>query len=166
MSRSRLNVVGQLGIAGILCGAMVVAASSGCGGSDDPFTYKKISGSVTYDDGSLIEAPQLSVKFNPIDPKVVDGNKYPKSGSANMDIATGKFDSVTSHTFGDGLVPGKYTVTVVAQDEQKHQLPLVGPQYADASKSPLVFDTNDAPWTITVKKPSASDMQKQPARSR
>jgi hypothetical protein len=156
MLRSRPSVVGKLGVVGLLCGAMVVAASSGCGGSSgDPFTYKKISGKVTYDDGSLIPATRLELKFSQVNPQPV-GNMYPRPGTADVKVDDGTFESVTSspQNVGGGLVPGKYKVTLVTQEKNEKPRGLVPPEYLDFAKTPLVIDTNDSPLAITVKKPA------------
>ena len=82
--------------------AFIILFLAGCGGGD-PFSYVKVSGKVTYEDGSLIPVESLELTFfpqsGPIDPKT-----YPRPGLAGVDKATGTFSFVTSHKAGDGLV--------------------------------------------------------------
>jgi hypothetical protein len=74
---------------------------------------------------------------------------------AEVDPATGKFQTVTSHTYGDGLVRGEHKVLVEALSASNVRLPLVPPEYADVAKTPLRVDTKDSPFTIKVPKPQA-----------
>jgi len=130
----------------------VVVAVAGC--SEEPFAYVQVSGQVTYEDGSVIPAPRVKVSFvsqaPPLDQKTV-----PRPGVAEVDPATGKFQTVTSHTYGDGLVRGEHKVLVEALSASNVRLPLVPPEYADVAKTPLRVDTKDSPFTIKVPKPQA-----------
>ena len=56
------------------CGLLCLLA--GCGGGD-PFSYVKVSGKVTYDDGSRIAAPEIKLTFYPLAPPV-DSKTYPR----------------------------------------------------------------------------------------
>ena len=63
----------------LLAGCLIVLLA-GCGGSRDPFSYVKVSGKVTYEDGSKLSAIVL-LRFYPQTPPL-DEKTYPRVGSA------------------------------------------------------------------------------------
>jgi hypothetical protein len=130
----------------------VVLAVAGCSG--EPYAYTQVSGRVTYEDGSVIPAARVKVTFvsqaPPVDKKIV-----PRPGVAEVDPATGKFQTVTSHTYGDGIIRGEHKVLVEALSATNIRLPLVAPEYANIAKTPLRVDTKDSPFEIKVPKPQA-----------
>ncbi len=127
-----------------------VGLSAGCG-SAEPFHYVKVCGRVAYEDGSPIPADILRVTFIP-QASAADSKTHPLAGTARVG-ADGVFDSVTSHKPGDGLVPGKHKVTVVALDGQERPTAAVHADYADSDRTPLEVDTANRPFTLLVKKP-------------
>ncbi len=94
---------------GIL-GVVWLVTASGCG-SNEPFSYRKVTGTVKYDDESLIQAARLEVAFHPLIPPK-DPKTHPRPGVAEVDLATGTINEVTSHKYGDGVVAGEHKVTV------------------------------------------------------
>jgi hypothetical protein len=131
--------------------AMVLAvAFAGCGASD-PFDYVPVQGTVTYDDGSQIPAARLRLTFVP-QAKPIDAKTNPLPGKVDCQ-PDGSFDKVTSHKFGDGVVPGVHKVLVIALDEKDRPTDAVGPEYSNPSTTPLSVDTAKLPWPIIVKKP-------------
>jgi hypothetical protein len=130
----------------------VVVLVAGCSG--EPFPYTQVSGRVTYEDGSVIQAPRVKVTFVSQAPPL-DGKTVPRPGVAEVDPATGKFQTVTSHTYGDGIVRGEHKVLVEALSATNVRLPLVPPEYANIAKTPLHVDTKDSPFEIKVPKPQA-----------
>lgn len=134
--------VGFLGIVGLV--------AAGCG-NQEPFSYRKVTGTVKYDDESLIQAHRLEVTFHPqIPPK--DPKTYPRPGIGNVDLATGAIQEVTSHKYADGVVAGEHKVTVQtyrADGEPADHLRL---EYTDVSTTPLTYRTSDGPATIRLKK--------------
>lgn len=133
--------------------ASVTLVAVGCGGNE-PFDYTQVSGSVKYDDGTLIEAPAIEVTFYPqAEPK--DEKTHPRPGVAIVDPATGKFNSVTSHKPNDGVVPGLQKVTVQTFDESHMPTDILPKEYTDVLTTPLTFDTTKgepADFTIPKKK--------------
>ncbi len=117
----------------------------GCGSSE----YVKISGRVTYEDGSLIPGERIELVFYPGEvvrtESVADGSKKsPRPGRAAVNSGDGTFDTVTTLRYGDGIMPGKYRVVV-----QGGGIPR---EYTSASTTPLIVDTKDSPFTLLVKK--------------
>lgn len=134
----------------IVIGLSLIITSCGPG---DPFGYVQVSGKVTYEDDSLIPAHRIAVMFNPqaapLDPKT-----YPRPGMAEVNGTDGSFDTVTSHKYGDGIVPGKHTVLIRAFDEQDQQIYVVPSEYSDAATTPLEIDTDQTTiFNFKVKKP-------------
>lgn len=127
--------------------------ATGCG-SGDPFSYKKVTGSVSYEDGSPIPSESIIVTFSP-QVEAIDEQTHPRSGMAYVK-ADGTFDVVTSYQYGDGIVRGEHKVLVAirggptgASDTQ----PLIPSEYGRLATTPLVVHTDDAPFEIKIRKP-------------
>jgi len=119
---------------------VAVVLLAGCGGSGDPFSYVQEKGKITLTDGSMIPAPHITLIFlsqtPPADPKT-----YPPQGIAEVNVADGTYDSITSHK-EKGVVQGKSKVIVRLLDD--HDRPItgvIGVEYTDVSKTPLLADT-------------------------
>ena len=111
----------------------------GCG-SGDPFSYVRVSGSVQYEDGALLDAHRITVTFVPqMDP--VDGRLFPRSGKSEVNVSDGTFEVVTSHKYGDGIVRGKHKLLIHTYDEQNNPTDVVPPEYRDQNSTPLLVDT-------------------------
>jgi hypothetical protein len=123
--------------------------TSGCGGTGSPFDYVKVSGKLSYEDGTPIPAEGIKLVFDSQAPPV--GNAHPRPGSA-MVSAGGAFQDVTSYKYADGLVPGKHKVSILYATDADGTL-LVPADYTKASTTPLVVDTADSPFEIKVPKP-------------
>ncbi len=113
----------------------------GCG-SGDPFDYVPVEGRVVYEDGSPVTGGQL--QFTSLAP--AQGTAHPRPAGASIS-SDGTFKDVTSHKYGDGLVPGKHKVSFIFAAD------LVPPEYQSAATTPLEIDTADSPLTITVPRP-------------
>ena len=118
----------------------------GCCYRDDPFSYVKVHGKLTYQDGTLIPANRIVLRFvsqeSPLNSKT-----FPRKGQGDVDPKTGNFSLVSSHTHGDGLVRGRHKVLIVGCGK------LVPPEYQDLAKTPLVVNTDNLPFDIKVPKP-------------
>ena len=137
----------------ILFGMLLITV--GCG-SSDPFSYVKVSGKVSYEDGSPIRAHRVTLTFVPqMGP--VEGRFYPRSGWAEANVDDGTFHTVTSHKYGDGIVRGKHKVLVHTYDEQNQPMELVAPAFSDIISTPLLVDTVDTTeFHFVVEKPEGS----------
>lgn len=126
--------------------APLVATLIGCG-SGSPFDYVPARGVVRYEDGEPVPVGKVIFK-SLAEPK---GAAHARPGGADLDNS-GSFSSVTSYKPGDGLVPGKHKVAIMfaVDDDGK---PLVHPDYANMSTTPLEVDTADSPFEIVVKRP-------------
>jgi hypothetical protein len=123
----------------------VLIAISGCG-NGEPFDLVKVQGKVSYEDGSLIPAGRMVVRFisqtRSRDPKIVA-----RPGEAEVDRATGSFEYVTTHNFGDGIVVGEHKVIIVPAG------PAVPAEYSTVETTPLKVNSKDSPFDIRIKKP-------------
>jgi hypothetical protein len=137
----------------VLALMLTVVLWSGCGGGD-PFRYVKVSGKVTYADGSLIPAARVVLTFVP-QSGALDQKTHPRSGQAEVTVADGSFSVVSSHNYDDGLVPGKHKVLVRAFDDKNNPTPVVPIDYADLNRTPLEIDTAHLPLTLDVRKPAS-----------
>jgi hypothetical protein len=130
-----------------LASLVLISFAAGCG-SGGPFEYVPVSGKVTYEDGSPLPGA-FKLIFIAQDAAAVEG-AHPRPARANVD-AQGAFDCVTSHKYGDGLIPGKHKV--VLQIGSGDGKPAVAREYSSSESTPLVIDTADAPLEIKVPKP-------------
>jgi hypothetical protein len=128
-----------------------LAGLGGCG-SDAPFEYVPVRGTIKYEDGELIPAESIRLTFDPL-VAPLDEKTYPRKGSASVDVATGGFTSVTSYKPGDGLVAGEHKVIVTTLDRDGNVAPLVPREYEQAGTTPLVIHTDDSPLDLRVPRP-------------
>ncbi len=131
--------------------ALVVCGSTGCG-QDDPFAQVKVRGTLTYDDGTLIPADMIILKFEPL-AAPLNAQTHPPSGMSYVNVADGTFDVVTSYKYDDGLVRGRHRVLVVATAASGDATTLVPAEYTNSDSTPLVVDTAELPFRIVVHKP-------------
>lgn len=130
--------------------ALICCCSAiGCG-SGGPYDYEKVSGKITYDDGTAIPGGGLRLRFVAQEAPQVE-NAFPRPAFANVD-SNGEFENVTSHKFGDGLIPGKHKVAIEKEGMPDARAP-VPKEYLSINTSPLTVDTADAPFHIKVPKP-------------
>ncbi len=151
---SRAHSTGSRVIAGLPVLSLLLLA--GCSGNNDPFSYVKVYGKVTYDDGSLIPAKEIDIWFFP-ETKGPSHAMTPRSGSALVDVKTGEFKNVTSHTFGDGLVRGKHKVLVLGPSRSNLPTSIVPAECGELSDTELEVDTDHLPFDIKVPKPALGD---------
>ena len=128
----------------------LLALLVGCG-SSDPFSYVAVSGTVKYDDDTLIPADYITVTFQPLE-GTIDKRTRPRSADANVKVQDGTFTAATSHKFGDGIVPGQHKVTVRAFDAGMNDLPVIPKPYTLVAETPLEVNAKDSPFDIRVPK--------------
>ncbi len=129
---------------------MALMAAVGCG-SNEPFRYVTVTGTVKYDDESLIQAERLEVTFHPQAPPK-DPKTHPRPGVASVDPATGTMKEVTSHKYADGVVAGEHKVTVQTYGTDGQPTDKLRAEYTDVSTTPLTYRTSDGSARIRLKK--------------
>jgi hypothetical protein len=128
--------------------------ASGCGGGA-PFSIVKVSGTVTYDDGSPIPASGYRVKFRPL-VESPDNRNFPRVAVAVVD-ENGAFNEATTVRYGDGITAGVSAVYLERLNPEGKGKLLVPPEYTDSQKTPLRVDTNDGrSLSLKVPKPKAT----------
>ena len=140
---NRASVLVFKGLFAVACSSIILAMS-GCGG--EPFNYVKVQGKVTYEDGSLIPADRIVVRFVSMTPSR-DRKITPLPGNGEVDVKTGVFSSVTSHKARDGIVRGDHKVVILAAG------PLVPVEYTKVETTPLQVNAKDSPFDFKIKKP-------------
>ena len=135
-----------------LIAAFGLALLAGCG-SREPFELVKVSGRITYEDGTLIpaEGNYVRLTFYPQTPPR-DPRTHPRPGTAEVNLQDGAFSRATTHHWGDGLTVGKHKVVISTIALQ--QAPKGVPQeYNDLHHTPLEVDTANVPFHLKIRKP-------------
>ena len=129
--------------------SLVLLILVGCGGG--PFSIVPVSGVVKYEDGTAIPHSDYRLKFVP-QMGSPDGVSFPRVATAMID-GEGRFDQVTTHKYGDGLIRGKHKVYLKIGAGPGGK-PLVPADYLDAETTPLIIDTAEGrSLEILVPKP-------------
>ncbi len=134
-------------------GAWVAAAGAiGCSGGN-PYDMVEVAGTVTYEDGSLIPADSIMLKFDP-QAAPLDTKTHPRKGFADVNVSDGTFQFATTHKHADGLVAGKHKVLVAARLKKGNAANLVPKEYQRPDTTPVEIDTDELPLKIQVRKPT------------
>ena len=123
----------------------------GCG-TRTPFRYASVSGSVRYEDGSVLPVPNLVVNFHSL-ARPVRGSDYSRVGSAIVDPKTGRLAAVGSVKGQVGIVQGKHKVTLHLPNRQPLRDDVASASYSDPLGTPLEVDTRSQPFDIRIAKP-------------
>ena len=119
----------------------------GC--SREPFELVPASGRLTYEDGTPLPTQGgLRIVFAPTAPPV-NGDMYPPRGTAYPD-ENGNFASVSTSRPG-GMVRGEQKVAILYQDVDSKRF--VPKEYTSPKTTPLIVNTDDAPFEIKVPRP-------------
>jgi hypothetical protein len=132
---------------------VVGVSAVGCSGSS-PYDLVDVSGTVKYEDGSLIPAKSIMLKFDP-EAAPLDAKTHPRKGFALVNVGDGTFEYATTHKHADGLVAGKHKVLVVAYAEDGKSANVVPKEYIRPDTTPVEVDTDQLPLEIKVKKPTS-----------
>ena len=137
----------------LLALATLAIASSGCG-NKIPYSIVPVRGSVTYEDGSKIEADILMIAFEPTGFQREEG-MVPPAGQTEVDVSSGVFDSVSSYRANDGLAVGRHRVLVAAfragEGGRRIPLPAVPSEYSQASTTPIEVEITEANQELEIK---------------
>jgi hypothetical protein len=112
-----------------------------------------VSGTLAYDDGSLVPVEHVVLLFHPkADPR--DARTYPRPASALVDQKSGRFSYVTSHKPGDGLMACKYKVTIHLPSRLALPPECAAESYADVNRTPLEIEGGASAIDIRIAKPA------------
>ena len=132
--------------------ALLIVTLVGCSGTSTPWSPVKVSGKITYDDGSIIPAKSIKLEFRPQAPPI-NSKEVPRVGVANVNVADGTFDAATTYKAYDGVIPGKCRVVVQATDGPREVSKKVPKEYTAEATTPIEVDTANTPFEIKIKKP-------------
>ena len=136
-------------IAAVLIAQLVALA--GCG-EKSPFQYVDISGTVRYEDSSLLPVHALVINFHPqISPSVA--GKSARMGSVLINSATGEFANVVSIKGQKGVVRGKHKVTLHLPGRQPLPPDVASLDYSNPEKTPIEINADDRHFDIRVSRP-------------
>ena len=127
-----------------------------CGCSDgNPFSQVQVTGTVLYDDGSVIPVSGLKLWFECQEGPKDGGRAFPRPASAPVNVSDGTFSTATTVRYGDGLIRGKHKVSLDLTPAIEGPAQPVPLEYTAAATTPLVIDTAKLPLEIRVPRPSA-----------
>jgi hypothetical protein len=122
---------------------------AGCGESGNPFTSVPVSGKVTYDDGSAIPVQGMKIYFHSLDPPKEGMHVRPGIGGVAAD---GTFKDITSYKFADGLVVGKYKVSLICEEGGK-LTSKIPKEFAHPELTPLTVEVTGSGQVLEIKIP-------------
>jgi hypothetical protein len=131
------------------------------GKGTDPYTYRRVSGDVLYEDGQVIPVRALQLTFVPLAPPI-NPRLNPRPGFAIVDVKTGAFISATSRKPGDGIVQGTHKVLLSGENRMPLPEDLIPAEYANFKTTPLEVDTKTGTLHLKVKKPEAVKKPSEP----
>lgn len=114
--------------------------------------YHRVSGEVTYADGTPIPIDGLVLRFHSF-VRARGAQTLPAVGQAVVDRASGRFASATTFFPGDGILAGTHKVTLHAPDDKPLPEGVASSDYEDVSKTSLRINTQDTPLKILIDKP-------------
>jgi len=134
--------------------SFLLLAIGGCKPSV-PYQTTRVTGKVTYDDGTPIPGHRVTVQFLPQVPNI-SKKEYPRPGRAEAK-PDGVFTEVTTWKYADGVIPGPQKVMVQSLDERERASGAVDPLYSTAN-TPLTAEVKvgGGPIEIKVPKPVAT----------
>lgn len=133
----------------LLAVSVLSVAIAGCSRSASPFESVPVSGKVTYEDGSPIPVPGMTIFFHSQEPPKDGMHPRPATVGVGPD---GTFKDVTTYKFADGLVLGKHKVSLVAQKGEKLTTEIPR-EYALPDKTPLVVEVTESGQFLEIKVP-------------
>ncbi|MDZ7616660.1 MAG: hypothetical protein U1E05_06630 [Patescibacteria group bacterium] len=135
----------------MLVGVVLLVVLSGC--NRQPYGTTAVRGKVTYEDGTLIPAPAMTIYFEP-QQESIDEKTFPRRGFAQVDVADGTFNRATTYEPGDGLIAGPHKVVIEVTGEGGVPDYRFFPRaYSDAATTPLTIEVDGKQeLTLTVPK--------------
>lgn len=148
----------------LLLVALVAAGLTVFGRASDPFTYRRVNGSILYEGDDIIPSGELVLTFVPV--FAAEDGRRPRPGNAVVAAETGRFDSASTLRQGDGLASGKHKVLVTGPNRLPLSTDVVPKEYAIVDETPLEVDTRDRTFDLKVRRPARSSPAVRPPASR
>ena len=118
-----------------------------------PVELVPVHGKVTYEDGSLIKADSILVAFNPISES--SGPIVTPGGTAQVNVADGTFDAVTTRRTDDGVAIAKHRVAVTPFKKGPSGNPVptkaIAAKYQRESTTPLEVEVTSSDQFIEIR---------------
>ncbi|MEE8450586.1 MAG: zf-HC2 domain-containing protein [Thermoguttaceae bacterium] len=124
MRRPRFATVRMAAMILVLAVTTNLLLAGGLGyGEIEPFDIVRVTGRITFDDGTPIPVTRITVMFeSQVDP--IDKKTHPRPGFAELDVRDGTFSEATTHRFSDGLIVGPHRVRAWSYDGDFNEVPL------------------------------------------
>ena len=118
----------------------------------EPYSCVKVSGKISYEDGSLIPAKRIRIVFHSQETPI-DSKTPPKPGQAEVDVQTGTFDGALTYHPNDGIIAGEHKVVIQCFSDRPQSSKLVPAEYEDQAKTPLKVQSSESPFDFKIRKP-------------
>lgn len=138
--------------AGVFAVGCLIAVSLLFGSPRDPFSYRRIHGRLTYDDGEVLPAKEVTLTFVPVD-VAADGRRHPRTGQATLIPETGRFEFASTRRRGDGVVAGWHKVLVTGPNRLPLAVDVVSADYSSFDTTPLKVDSRGGRLELMVRRP-------------
>lgn len=132
--------------------ALVLIAFVGCS-DGNPFKSVPVTGKVSYEDGTPIPVPGMRIYFHSLEPPQDGKHVRPGIGGVGPD---GTFKDITTYKYADGLVLGKYKVSLVCEEGGK-LTPKIPKDCAQPDKTPLRVDITESGQVLEIKVPKPTN---------
>ena len=132
---------------------LVLLGALGCS-DGNPYEMVEVTGTVKYEDGSLIPAESIMLKFAP-QAAPIDAKTHPRKGIAQVNVSDGTFQFATTHKHADGVVAGKHKVLVTAYSKDGKSDEVIPKEYGHPATTPLEIDASESPLELKVRKPKS-----------
>lgn len=152
---TRTALVNRSQAAALLALGCVLGPMLGCG-DGRPYRVTPVRGSIAYEDGSLIPAEGITLRFESQEPPV-NPKEHPRPGLVEVDVSSGEFGAPTTYDYQDGVVRGRHKVLVQVTGAQPGAptsgQALIPKGYGSAASTPLEVSSGDSPFEFRIPKP-------------
>lgn len=131
--------------------SLLCVTIAGCGSKNAYKTVRR-SGTIKYDDGTLIPATRIELKFYS-QAERISQKTGPKWGVCEVDVADGSISIISTYDWDDGIIPGKHKVSAMAMDAKNVPTDAIPKECHTVTTTPLEIDTDDGDITIVIPKP-------------
>ena len=132
--------------------ALLAVSQLGC--RDNPYDVVRITGTLTYEDGSLIPGEMITLMLVS-QAEALDRTTHPRTGRGQVRVEDGSFIGISTYDYGDGVILGKHKVVLRALGPNESPSDAIPPEYTDATTTPLSIEVGQQRhFDLKIRKPT------------